>query len=81
MKTKFFKFVLPVFALLMAVSFAFATKSTRVLTAYYFNPSTGWQTTVVSDDCNRPAGQPCKIGAYQLYADMSFTNPLHRIVQ
>lgn len=80
MKTRFFKFVLPVFAMLLAVSFAFAEKSTEVLTAYYFTPS-GWQTTSTSDDCIKPTGIQCKIGAYQLYGDMSFSNPLHREVQ
>lgn len=81
MKTKIFKFVLPVFALLMAVSFAFATQSSTVAqTAYYFHPVLGWQSVIIGDDCQDQAGNNCFIGSYQLYKDMSTSTPLRRVV-
>lgn len=82
MKTRFFKFILPVFAMLVAVSFAFATDTTsEAQTAYYFHPTLGWQSVVIGDDCQDQAGIACKIGAFQLYQDMSTSTPLRRAVQ
>lgn len=72
MKTRFFKFVLPVFALFMAVSFAFAAESKSVAkTAYYFHPDLGWQTTMVDDNCNVEGTVPCLFLGIQTYSQPS----------
>ena len=79
MKTRILKIVLPVFAILLAVSFAFAAETTtEAKTAYFFHPVLGWQSVAIGDDCNKPAGEACKIGTFQLYGDRSTSNPLHR---
>lgn len=80
MKTKFFKTVIAVFAILLAVSFAFAGESSpEAQTAYYFHPALGWQSVVIDDECRVQAGNNCFIGSFQLYKDMSISSPLRRL--
>ena len=60
MKAKFFKFLLPAFAILMAVGLAFATENERVAQeAYYFLPGVGWQTVMVEENCSDEGTVPC----------------------
>lgn len=69
MKTKILKFVLPVFAVLVAVSFAFATKSTSVdQIGHYYEPLLGWQSIVVGSECGFDGEVPCKYMGKQLYS-------------
>jgi|26BtaG_2_1085354.scaffolds.fasta_scaffold00196_6 hypothetical protein len=80
MKTNFFKTVIAVFAILLAVSFAFAKESLpEAKTAYYFHPTLGWQSVVIGDDCKDQSGINCFIGPFQLYKDMSTSTPLRRL--
>ncbi len=77
MKTKVFKFVLPVFALFLAVSFAFAAEeSNTAQTGYYNHPILGVQS--IMTDCPRDGVDPCKFGAFPVYADQSLTIPLKK---
>lgn len=69
MKTKILKFVLPVFAVLVAVSFAFATKSTSdSQLGHYLDPFLGWQSIVVGPECGFDGEVPCKYMGKQLYS-------------
>lgn len=80
MITKFFKFVLPVFAVLLAVSFAFSTETKPVdQEAYYFHPISGWQQVTVGLECQDQAGTNCTFNNFQLYKEMSTATPLRKI--
>lgn len=80
MKTKIFKFMLPVFAMLLAVGFAFATEvKTMSQTAYYNHPITGWQSVVIGNECQDRSGFECKFNGYQLYKEMSTATPLRKL--
>lgn len=77
MKTKVFKLILPAFALLLAVSFAFATEETNATqTGYYEHPILGVQ--AIQTDCNPTSGVNCMFGAFQVYAEPSLSTPLKR---
>lgn len=61
MKAKFFKLLLPAFAILMAVGLAFATENENVVQeAYYFLPGVGWQTVMVEENCS-DEGKLCPV--------------------
>ncbi|MBW8241914.1 MAG: DUF6520 family protein [Allomuricauda sp.] len=80
MKGKFFKLLLPAFAILMAVGLAFANENERVTQeAHYFLPGQGWQTVMIEDDCG-PTGQlPCEFNGNQLYSEPDFASiPLRK---
>jgi len=80
MKTKIFKFMLPVFAMLLAVGFAFATEVKTVSqTAYYNHPTAGWQSVVTGDECQDQSGFACTFNGFQLYKEMSTATPLRKI--
>jgi hypothetical protein len=75
MKAKFFKLLLPAFAILMAVGLAFATEDERtVQEAHYFLPGQGWQSTMVEDDCFQGNNLPCEINGIQLYSEPDFAS-------
>lgn len=78
MKTKVFKFILPAFALLLAVSFAFATEDSNAtsMVAYYYHPVLGVQQTTTN--CPDFGGQICKHGPYTLYSDPGLTSVIKR---
>lgn len=79
MKTKIFKFVLPVFAILLAVGFAFATEATIVSqTAYYDHPILGVQSTMVGDECDLEGEINCQFNGFQLYAEPTLVSPLRK---
>lgn len=72
MKTRFFKTVLAAFAILLAVSFAFATERTpEVKTAYYQHPVLGWQSIMIGDECGEFGAEPCLFETFQLYSQAS----------
>ncbi|WP_298535860.1 DUF6520 family protein [uncultured Algibacter sp.] len=75
MKSKVFKFILPAFALLLAVSFAFATEESNASqTGYYNHPILGVQQ--ISTDCQAQGAVNCMEGSYQVFADEDLTIPL-----
>ena len=79
MKTKIFNFVLPVFAILLAVGFAFATEANIVSqTAYYNHPILGAQSTTVGDECQPDNANPCTFNGQQLYQEQELATPLKR---
>lgn len=68
MKSKILKFVLPAFAILLAVSLSFATvNNAPSQTGYYDDPFIpGVQST--STNCTKMGtGDLCRVGIYQLY--------------
>jgi len=80
MKTRFFKFVLPVFAILLAVSFAFATETKPMSQpAYYLHPISGWIEVTVGMECQPQAGVNCTYDDFQLYKDESTSFPLRKV--
>ncbi|MGV8815350.1 MAG: DUF6520 family protein [Gelidibacter sp.] len=80
MKTKVLKFVLPVFAILLAVSFAFATETIPVSQIGYYNhPISGWQEVNVGMECQPQAGINCTFNDFQLYKDKSTSFPLRKL--
>ncbi|MBA6153094.1 DUF6520 family protein [Gelidibacter maritimus] len=69
MKTKVFKFILPLLVIVMAVSFAFATNSTSDnQIAHYFDPLFGWQSVVIGDECGPVGENACEFMGKQLYS-------------
>ncbi|MCK7591278.1 DUF6520 family protein [Subsaxibacter sp. CAU 1640] len=79
MKTKIFKFMLPVFAMLLAVGFAFATDVKTVSqTAYYNHPTLGVQSITIGDECQVQSGIDCKFNGLQLYREMALVNKLRK---
>ncbi|AWX43631.1 hypothetical protein HME9304_00622 [Flagellimonas maritima] len=75
MKTNVFKFILPAFAILLAVGFAFATEHTTVAQeAHYFLPGQGWQSTTVEDECYQGSSIPCEYNGIQLYSEPDFAS-------
>lgn len=70
MKTKKIKFVLPVFAILLAVGFAFSTESKVVeRDAYYNIPGTAnWEKTTVGEECFTLGAIKCEFFGHQLYS-------------
>lgn len=73
MKTNFFKSVLPVFAVLVAVGFSFATESVKVYQeAYYNHPSLGWQSVVADPNCGVSGNTACTFQDIQLYSQPSY---------
>lgn len=76
MKTKVFKFILPAFALLLAVSFAFATEeSNATTTGYYLHPILGVQP--ISTDCPETGIDVCMEGPYQVFKDQNLSIELY----
>lgn len=79
MKTKVLKSILPAFAILLAIGFAFATEAEPVSqTAYYEHPVSGVQSVTIGNECQDQSGIDCKFNGYQLYADMDTTIPLRK---
>lgn len=79
MKTKVIKFVLSAFALLLAVSFAFAIEEkTCVRTAYYDHPFFGAQEIIMTCDCQSFGIFSCTYMGFQLYAEANLITPLKK---
>ncbi|MCK0125240.1 DUF6520 family protein [Gelidibacter sp. F2691] len=69
MKTKVFKSVLPLFVMIIALNFAFATQSTSVdQIGHYFEPLLGWQSIVVGPECGPNGKDACEYMGKQLYS-------------
>ncbi len=80
MKTKIFKFILPIFAMLLAVGFAFATDVKTVSqTAYYNHPVLGVQSVTIGDECKVQSGFNCEFNGYPLFKEMALVNQLRKI--
>ncbi|TMU50749.1 DUF6520 family protein [Flagellimonas algicola] len=76
MKTKILKFILPAFAIIMAVGLAFATdESNATQTGYYNHPILGVQS--ISTDCPDFGTVQCMEGPYQVFKDQNLTIPLY----
>ena len=79
MKTKFLKFILPAFAIMMAIGLAFASEAETVYqTAYYNHPALGWQSVTAEADCGAMGDIPCTFNGNQLYAQPSYNSTLLR---
>lgn len=79
MKTKFFKFILPAFAIVMAIGLAFASEAeTASRIAYYSHPILGVQSTMVADECGQGNEIACQFNGYQLYAEPALTTELRK---
>ena len=73
MKTKLLKFVLPAFAIVMAIGLAFATEAETVYqTAYYNHPALGWQSVVAENGCGASGTIRCTFNGIQMYSQPSF---------
>ncbi len=80
MKSKFFKLVLPAFAIIMAVGLAFATEDRPVpKIGYYEHPTLGWQEVTVDDNCGATGSIACTAFGQQVYSERSNeSTPLKR---
>lgn len=69
MKSKFFKIVLPAFAILLAISLSFATEATNSSqTGFYDDPFIPGVQSTITDCQKQPTGDFCKTpDGYQLY--------------
>lgn len=75
MKTKILKFVLPVFAMFLAMSMAFATNASTDQVGYYDDPGMpGVQQ--VSTNCSIEGELNCKVDGFKVYSDPSLSIPL-----
>ncbi|USD24650.1 DUF6520 family protein [Flagellimonas marinaquae] len=76
MKAKFFKLLLPAFAIIMAVGMAFATEeSNSTQTGYYNHPILGVQ--AIQTDCPEIGEVLCMEGQWQVFKDPALTIPLY----
>ncbi|MDE3741151.1 DUF6520 family protein [Maribacter polysaccharolyticus] len=79
MKTKFFKFMLPALAIVMALGFAFASEAETVSRiAYYNHPILGVQSTMVENECGQGSEISCQFNGHQLYAEPALTTELRK---
>ncbi|RDY57830.1 DUF6520 family protein [Flagellimonas nanhaiensis] len=76
MKNKLKKFVLPAFALLMAVSLAFATDAEAFLETGYIQGPTG--PIQVQVDCKSEIIDPCLYLGQHVYEDPQFSTPMRK---
>ncbi|WP_308993907.1 DUF6520 family protein [Mariniflexile litorale] len=77
MTSKFFKIVLPAFAILLAISLSFATQANSTSQiGYYDHPAFG--PTQVTVSCDAPSGDPCMFGQYRVYAEQELITPLFK---
>lgn len=69
MKTKIFKFMLPAFAMLLAIGLSFATEAKRTAqTGYYDDPFISGVQSVITDCEKQPSGELCITEeGYQLF--------------
>lgn len=79
MKTKVFKSILPLFAILLAISLSFATTANSTLNepGYYDHPILGAQPVPGGVDCPQSGTITCKYGTYDVFADQSLTIQLY----
>lgn len=78
MKSKVLKFVLPAFAIMLAISFAFATEANNTVTTQYYNhPILGTLEVPISMDCPIQGSTTCKYNGFDVYADQGLSIPLY----
>ena len=78
MKTKVLKFVMPVFAFILAMVLAFATgtkDNSRI--GYYPDPVTG-EPQEINVDCDSSTDKLCKFEGIQVYAEPEFDTELKK---
>ena len=78
MKTKILKFVLPAFALLLAVSFAFATEAINENRQGFISTPTGYMEVPGGVNCDTPTNDPCLYLGQQVYAEQGLITPLDK---
>ena len=79
MKSKNFKFVLPAFAILFAISLSFATEANSDnQTGYYNHPILGIQPVPGGVDCQTQVSDDCTYLGYPVFADPSLSIPLYK---
>tara|TARA_R110000868_G_scaffold71713_2_gene209691 strand:+ start:17089 stop:17334 length:246 start_codon:yes stop_codon:yes gene_type:complete len=77
MKTKIFKIVLPAFAILLALGFAFANEAkTMDNPKYYEHPVLGIKEVPIEIDCPEQGETSCTYNGFPVYADSLLTTPL-----
>ncbi|MBJ7880976.1 DUF6520 family protein [Gelidibacter salicanalis] len=77
MKTKVFKSVLPIIAVVFAMGLAFATETTNSSPAFYDDPAIpGVQRLTGGTDCPTVGQIPCMYQDFQLFADEDLSTPL-----
>jgi hypothetical protein len=85
MKTKVFKFILPAFAMLLAIGLSFATETNRsAQTGYYDDPFVPGVQSIITDCEKQPTGIHCATEeGYLLYdtpaLDSAPNNELRRV--
>lgn len=79
MKSNFLKLVLPAFAILLAVGLAFATEESNLMQPGYADTPFGPQ--YVETDCDATSGNQCKVGSYDVYADIGLSDPLYERIE
>tara|TARA_R110002073_G_scaffold329984_1_gene513274 strand:+ start:543 stop:791 length:249 start_codon:yes stop_codon:yes gene_type:complete len=75
MKSKFFKIILPAFAILLAISLSFATESNRVSQiGYYDDPFIpGIQQVPGGTECPTNGDEYCMYDGHQVYGNQALT--------
>ena len=76
MKSNVLKTILPALALLLAVSFAFATQSLNENRQGFISTPSGPMEVPGGVDCDTPTNDPCLYLGQQVYADQALTIPL-----
>lgn len=76
MKTKVFKPILPIFAILLAVGFAFATEADAFLNTGYIQGPSG--PIEVQVDCKSEIPDLCLFNNQQVYEDQGLTIPMRK---
>tara|TARA_R110002049_G_C9167538_1_gene561597 strand:- start:5627 stop:5875 length:249 start_codon:yes stop_codon:yes gene_type:complete len=81
MKSKFFKIVLPAFAILLAMSLSFATEANKVVDKdYYDHPISGATEVPIQLDCDTPVtATECTYLGFQVYDDIGLSIPEYKI--
>ncbi|WP_066223747.1 DUF6520 family protein [Formosa haliotis] len=74
MKTSFFKFIMPAFAILLAVGLAFASNSTELLNVGYIQGPSG--PIQVQVDCESEVEEPCTYLEQQVFKDQNYNEPM-----
>ena len=79
MKSKVFKFVLPAFAILFAISLSFAMEANSYnQTGYYNHPILGIQQVPGGVDCDSSTDDACLYLGQQVYGDIELSDPLQK---
>lgn len=75
MKTKMFKLILPIFAMLLAVGFAFASEGINQTQSGYVDTPFGPKH--IQTDCVDDGTVQCMLGDYFVFKDIGLSDPLY----